>query len=690
LRFNLIALIAPIRVLTHPRKPGEQNRTKRKSPEGVTEEAKITAHNRNSRQWVSLPPSSRAQFSLGDADPRAHARGYFLPRLRRSLLLVVSITCTVTAVAQQSSPTPTPRPGRSYSADNLPQTPPPAGPKGQSPVTFTDITAQTKINFKHQGSPTSLKYLLETMGGGVAIFDYDNDGRMDLFFTNGALLKDPMPKGATPDKSDPKFWNRLFHQKADGSFEDVTERAGLKGDGFSMGVAAGDYDNDGYVDLYVTGYGANHLYHNNGDGTYTDVTKKLGVAGGGWSTSAGWIDYDRDGRLDLFVARYLDWDFEKGAVVCGDNKGTRAYCHPENFTGAMNILYHQKSDGTFEDTSVKAGIADPNGKALGVAFADFDNDGWPDIFVANDSVRQTLYRNKGDGTLEDIAVSSGAGYDEDGKTFAGMGVDAADYDNDGYADVFITTLSYQTYPLYHNNGDLSFTYATKLSGVGQITMLSSGWGAHFIDADNDGLRDIFVAQSHVLDTIEKSTGYLKYKETPLLMRNTGKGFVDVSATAGPSFNQPIVARGAAFGDLNNDGQVDVVLGVLNGSPLILRNDGTKNHWIGIGLVGSKSNRDGLGARVVVIDKSGKRQVFDVSTSGSYLSANDPRIVAGLGAANGVKSVEVRWPSGVNQSVMNPEVDRYVTINERDATDHKVATPKTLSLVDSSYMDAYFR
>ena len=233
------------------------------------------------------------------------------------------------------------------------------------------------------------------MGGGVAIFDFDNDGRMDLFFTNGALLKDPMPKGGRPDKSEPKYWNRLYHQKSDGSFEDVTERAGLKGSGYSMGVAAGDYDNDGHTDLYVTGYGENHLYHNNGDGTFTDVAKKLGVSADGWSTSAGWIDYDRDGRLDLFVARYLDWDFARGSIPCGDTRpGFRAYCHPDNFKGATNILYHQKPDGTFEDVSVKAGVADPTGKALGVAFADFDNDGWPDVFVANDSVRQSLYHTR--------------------------------------------------------------------------------------------------------------------------------------------------------------------------------------------------------------------------------------------------------------------------------------------------------
>ncbi len=566
--------------------------------------------------------------------------------------------------AQQSSPTPTPRPGRSYSAEGLPKTPPPPGPKAPSTVTFSDITAASKINFKYAGSPTSQKYLLETMGGGVAMFDYDNDGRMDLFFTNGALLKDPMPRSAMPDKSDPKFWNRLFHQKADGTFEDVTERAGLKGEGFSLGVAAGDYDNDGYVDLFVTGYGSNHLYHNNGNGTFTDVAKKLGVAGGGWSTSAGWFDYDRDGRLDLFVAQYLDWDFEKGAMVCGEQ--VRAYCHPANFKGAENMLFHQRPDGSFEDVSRKAGVADPSGKALGVAFGDFDNDGWPDIFVANDSVRQSLYHNLHDGRFEDIAVAAGSGYDENGKTFAGMGVDAADYDGDGWLDIFITTLSNETYPLYHNNTDLSFTWATTSSAIGQISLPYSGWGTHFLDADNDGRRDIFVAQSHVLDTIEKSTGYLKYRQTPLLMRNLGSQFTNVSATAGPPFGVPIAARGAAFGDLNNDGQVDIAIGVLDGTPLILRNDGTKNHWLGIRLVGSKSNRDGIGARVIVADSSGRRQIFDVSTAGSYLSASDSRLIAGLGSATSVQTVEIRWPSGIVQTLGSPAIDRYISIDERDA------------------------
>jgi hypothetical protein len=570
--------------------------------------------------------------------------------------------------AQQPTPSPTPpRTGKSYSSETLTKKPPPPAPQAQSPVTFTDITSLAGINFKRAPSFTSVKYLLEAVGGGVAMFDYDNDGRMDLFFTNGAALKDPMPKSETPDKRDPKYWNRLYHQKADGTFEDVTETSGLKGNGFSMGVAAADYDNDRYADLYVTGYGGNYLYHNNGDGTFTDVTREAGVGGGGWSTSTGWIDYDRDGRLDLFVGRYVEWDFDAGSVYCGEIRpGYRAYCHPDNFKGATNLLYHQRADGSFEDVSAKSGIEEPGGKALGVAFADFDNDGFMDIFVANDSVRQSLYHNKGDGTFEDIAISSGSGYDENGKTYAGMGIDVGDYDNDGYMDIFITTLSNETYPLYHNDRDLSFTYATNSAGVGRITLLYSGWGTRFIDADNDGLRDLFVAQSHVLDTIEKTNPYLKHKQTPLLMLNTGKGFVNVSATAGPAFSRPLTGRGAAFGDLNNDGQIDVVIGSLDGVPVVLRNNGTKNHWLGLSLVGSKSNRSGIGARITIFDSAGRKQIFDANTSGSYLSANDPRIIVGLGAAASVRKVEVSWPSGNVQTITEPQLDRYLVINEQNA------------------------
>jgi enediyne biosynthesis protein E4 len=583
-----------------------------------------------------------------------------------AILLLLPSAAEVVALADLTeTQQPQGRTGKSYNSGDPAKRPATPAPQAPSPITLTDMTAQCGLDFKHAPSPTSQKYLLETMGGGAAMLDYDNDGRLDLYFTNGARIEDPMPKGASPDKRDSRYWNRLYRQKSDGTFEDVTERAGVKGVGYSMGVAAADYDNDGWVDIYVTAFGANILYRNQGDGTFKDVSRQAGVAAGGWSTSAGWIDYNNDGRLDLFVARYVEWDFELGALYCGDMRpGFRAYCHPDNFKGATNLLYRQREDGTFEDVSVKSKIADPNGKGLGVAFADFDNDGWADIVVANDSVRQSLYHNRGDGTFEDIALPSGMAYNENGKVFAGMGIDAADYDDNGYPDVFITALSNETYPLYQNNGDDTFTYVTNTSGVAQITLLNAGWGARFIDADNDGLRDIFVAQGHVLDTVEKTSSYLKYKQPPLLMRNTGKGFVNISGSAGPVFGTPLSARGAAFGDLDNDGDCDAVLAVTDGAPVLLRNNGSKNHWIGLTLIGSKSNRNGLGARVSVTDAAGRIKIFDVTTSSSYLSSNDPRIIVGLGAATTVRAVEVRWPGKKIQTLSSPSINRYHLIHER--------------------------
>ncbi|MBC7932935.1 MAG: CRTAC1 family protein [Rubrivivax sp.] len=594
-------------------------------------------------------------------------------KFARAALLLALVTFGHGSLARSNSketppkqtPAPAPRQtpsrtGRSYESSSPARKPPGSAPQSQSPVTFTDITAQSGIAFRHAASPTSRKYLPETMGGGVALFDFDKDGRLDLFFTNGARLEDPMPKNARPDKRDARFWNRLFHQKADGSFEDVTERAGLRGEGYSMGAAAADFDGDGFVDLYVAGYDAGALYRNRGDGTFEDATQKTKAVAPGWTTSAGWLDFDRDGRLDLFVARYMAWDFETGALACGAS--VRAYCHPDNFKGASPVLLQQKADGTFEDVSAKAGVADPEGKALGVAFADFDGDGLADIFVANDNARQFLFRNKGDGTFEDIALLAGVGYDENGKSFSGMGVDAADYDNDGLVDVVVTALSNETYPLFRNNGDATFAYATSTAGVGLITIPFSGWGVRFADFDNDGLRDIFVAQGHVLDTIEKTTGFLTYKQTPLLMRNTGKGFVNVSTSAGLA--TALAARGAAFGDIDNDGDTDVVLAQTDGPPVMLRNAGTKNHWLGLALVGAKGNRQALGARVVVTDSAGGKQVFDVTTAGSYLSSNDPRLLVGLGNRTGVRSIVVRWPGGGTQTISNPPIDRYTAINER--------------------------
>jgi hypothetical protein len=522
------------------------------------------------------------------------------------------------------------------------------------PVRFVDATDALHLDFRHAASPTSNKYLLETMGAGVALLDYDNDGRLDIFFTNGAKLDDPMPAGKEPDKSAPLYWNRLYHQNADGTFSDVTERAGVNGASqgrYNMGVAVGDFDNDGFEDIYVTGYGGNTLYRNNGDGTFTDVTKRAGVGAGGWSTSAGFFDYDNDGRLDLFVYRYVKWTFQDNRY-CGEHKpGWRAYCHPDNFEPVTNILYHNNGDGTFTDVSEKAGVANPEGKSLGVAFADYDGDGWTDIYVANDSVRCFLYHNERNGKFAEVALTAGVALNEDGKAFAGMGTDFADYDNDGHPDIVVTDLSNERYVLFRNAGDGNFSDVTNASGLGLATLVYSGWSTHFLDSDNDGWKDLFVAQGHVLDTIELTAPNLKYKQPVLLLKNAAGHF---SKAPPESVNAtPWAGRGAAFGDLDNDGDLDIVVANVNERAYILRNEGgNRNHWITIETVGRKSNRDGIGCRVKVVSSSGLTQFFTVNTAVGYLSASDKRIIAGIGGDKVATLIEIHWPSGTVQRFQN--------------------------------------
>jgi len=521
-------------------------------------------------------------------------------------------------------------------------------------VRFTDITEASGINFKHESSATSNKYLVETMGGGVALLDYDNDGWLDIFLTNGAQIDDPMPADKLPDKSDPKFRNRLYHQNPDGTFADVTEKAGLTGmpeNHYDMGVAVGDYDNDGFEDIYITGFGGNTLYHNNGNGTFADVTKSAGVVGGGWSASAGFFDYDNDGNLDLLVTRYVNWTFKTNRY-CGEKPpGLRAYCHPDNYDGVTNILYRNNGDGTFTDVSEKAGIANPKGKGLGVAFADYDGDGFTDIFIANDSVQCFLYHNNGNGTFTELGLLAGVGYNEDGKTFAGMGTAFSDYDNDGRPDIVVTDLSHERYMLFHNGGDGSFRDVTNPSGVGAATLLFAGWSAGFFDYDNDGWKDVFVAQSHVMDTIEKTSPNLRYQQPPLLLRNEAGHFVRV--LPGEAFKTSWAGRGAAFGDLDNDGDIDVVVSNVGQKAYALRNDGgNRNNWIRIETVGKKSNRDGIGSRVKVVSASGLTQYFTVNTAVGYLSASDKRLLVGLGSDSSAKLIEIRWPSGIVQKFEN--------------------------------------
>jgi hypothetical protein len=507
------------------------------------------------------------------------------------------------------------------------------------------------------------------MGAGVGLIEYDNDGRLDIFFTNGAQLLDPMPKGAVPDKTAPKYWNRLYRQKPDGAFEDVTEKAGVKGEGYGFGVAVGDYNKDGFADLFVTHFGGAVFYRNNGNGTFSNVTKELGINVEGWPASAGFFDYDNDGRLDLFVTRYVAWDFEKGSLFCGDSRpGFRSYCHPDNFRATASVLLHQRNDGIYEDVSERSGVAASKGKGLGVAFADLNDDGRTDVIVANDNTEQHLFRNRGNGTFEEVALAAGVALDENGNRFAGMGVDAADFDGDGRQDIVITAFSGETYPLYRNLGEGSFDFVTQQTGLAPITYLGTGWGVKFIDADNDGLRDIFVVQGHVSDTIEKTTDFLSYRQPPLLIRNAGKEFQNISWASGGAFKAGLAARGMATGDLDNDGDTDVVISQTDSPPIVLRNDGQKtgpkNHWLGIDLRGNASAANGEGSRVSITGTDGKTHVFDASRSGSYLAANDARVIAGLGTATAVRRIQIRWPTGRLQVIENPAVDRYHVVKEQ--------------------------
>jgi enediyne biosynthesis protein E4 len=527
---------------------------------------------------------------------------------------------------------------------------------------FADVTAKSGIRFKQEASRTSQKYLPESMGGGVAMFDYNNDGYLDLFFVNGAQIQDPMPRGALPDKSNLRYWNRLYRNNGDGTFTDVTEAAGVQGHSYGMGVAAGDYDNDGNVDLLVTNLGGNILYHNNGDGTFTDVTARAGVGGSGWCTGACFVDYDRDGRLDLIVTRYLEWDFASN-IYCGLHKpGYRSYCHPNQFNAIAYLVFHNNGDGTFTDVSKKCGIAASPGKGLGIAINDFDRDGWPDIFVANDSVAEQLFHNNHDGTFSEVALEAGVAYDQNGRAFAGMGADFADYDNDGWPDVFVNALANQKYALFHNDKG-KFEDIIDSIGLGSVTMSHSGWGAKWIDYDNDGRLDLFVAQGHVMDNIELTEPSLRYLEPPILLRNTGTRFRDVSAQSGPAFEIPIAARGAAFGDLNNDGFIDVAINCNDGPAIILHNQGDGNHWLLVNLIGSVSNRDGIGAKVRLVTEDGSERFAFVSTAGSYLSASDKRAHFGLGLSKKIKLLEVTWPSGKVQRLESIAADQILTVHE---------------------------
>ncbi|HEX7359268.1 MAG TPA: CRTAC1 family protein [Bryobacteraceae bacterium] len=514
-----------------------------------------------------------------------------------------------------------------------------------------DIAAPRGLDFTLRNSPTTQKYLIETMPGGVALLDYNNDGLLDIFLVNGGRLTDPMKTPPNFERSDPQYWNRLFRQNRDGTFTDVTEAAGLANAGngnYGMGVATGDYDNDGYTDIYVTSFGRNILYHNNGDGTFTDVTAKAGVASEGWSASAGFFDYDNDGHLDLFVSRYMEWDIQHSKSCARDT-----YCPPGVFPATTNVLYRNRGDGTFEDVSRQSGIAAKKGRSLGVAFNDYDSDGYTDIFVSNDGMEQFLFHNNRNGTFTECALKAGVALSADGKPISGMGVDFRDYDNDGRPDIIVNDLPRQTYAIYHNDGNGSFSYRSLRTGLGELTASHGGWGMRLVDFNNDGWKDLFAAQSHVMDNVEEIDPSLRYRQPPLFALNHNGRFEGGHS----GMVAPVAGRGAAFGDLNNDGWPDVVMTVLGSHPIVFLNRGGKNHWLTISLRGTRSNRDGFGARVRV---NGQTQY--VTSAGSYLSASDKRAHFGLDTTKRV-DVEILWPSGTHQRLKSVAADQLIEVKE---------------------------
>jgi len=526
------------------------------------------------------------------------------------------------------------------------------------PVRYTDIRKSAGITFLQDSTQTDEKYYLETMGTGVGWIDYDQDGLMDLYFVQTAATDAYKP--STPLRS------ALYHNNGDGTFTDVTEKAGVGAAGhYGQGVAVGDFDNDGFPDLYVTGYGSAILYHNNHDGTFTDVTAKAKVGDEGkWSTSAGWFDYDKDGWLDLVVTNYLEWTPQNN-LWCGERApGYRSYCNPNNYKGQKTKLYHNNHDGTFTDVSDKSGVGLPESKGMGVVLADFNNDGWPDIAIANDTWPNFLFLNNHDGTFKDVSLVSGLAASEDGRFEAGMGIDAADVDGDGLPDVYITHLDFELNRLYHNNGDGTFNDATYTAGLGQKTVLLSGVAAKFLDYDNDGWEDILQTNGAMLDNVALYHSEVSYKEPMLMYRNSGKGHFDkVSESLGPDFMRPIAGRGLATADFDNDGDLDIAVNCRGEYPELLRNDGgNANHWLKVQLIGTQSNRDGTGA-LLKLTSEGFEQVAQAEGGTSYMSASDPRIHFGLGKRTKVESLVITWPSGKVDKLANLPIDKIITVKE---------------------------
>jgi hypothetical protein len=539
-------------------------------------------------------------------------------------------------------------------------------------IRFEDIAEKAGVHFTTENDPTREKHQPETMPAGVALFDYDSDGLIDIYLVNGAEMPSLVKTG-------PKYYNRLFHNNGDGTFTDVTERAGVAGSGYGMGVAVGDYDNDGWPDLFLANVNENQLFHNNGNGTFTDVTVKAGLSGAThndrkmWSISAGWFDYNRDGLLDLFVVNYCDWDPRYEPACMGLNG--RGYCHPNSFAPLPNTLYRNNGDGTFTDVSAQTGVsAVPDkgvggkeilGKGMGVVFADYDGDGFPDVFVANDNSPNLLFHNLGGKRFEEVGVEAGVAYTDEGNTVASMGADFRDLNNDGQPDIWHTAIENETFPLYLNQGKGLFVSVGQASGLANLTRPMSGWSNGIVDLDNDGWNDLVVARGDVMDNIGEISKHFSYAEPNSVFRNLGNGhFEDVSATAGAGFTRPAPNRGLAYGDLDNDGRMDLVVTSLGGPVRVLRNvTETHNHWMLLKLVGTKSNRMGLGAQVRVTTDDGRKLYNEATTSTGYAASSDPRVHFGLGSSRMIREIEIRWPSGARQLLRDVAPDRVLVVTE---------------------------
>ena len=544
----------------------------------------------------------------------------------------------------------------SFASLSSAQTPPAS--KAPSGITYRDITQQAGIHFVHNNAAYGKKYLPETMGPGVAFIDYDNDGWQDIFIVNGTNWPGRPSRHSTP---------KLYHNNHDGTFTDVTHKAGLDIEIFGLGVAIGDYDNDGYDDIFITALGQNRLFHNNGNGTFSDVTQKAGLLGvKEFSTSAAWVDYDKDGKLDLVVGNYVQWSIQ-GDLYCTLDGKSKSYCTPESYKGTSIRLWHNRGDGTFEDVTQKAGVGDPTSKTLGIAILDYDDDGWPDILLSNDTQPNKLYRNNGNGTFTEKAVVAGVAFSEDGVARAGMGVDAADYDHSGAPSILITNFSNQMISLYHNEGRGLFVDEAPRSDIGRDSLLTLGFGCFFYDYDNDGWPDIFIANGHIDNDIERVQPNVKYAMPPHVFRNVGNGnFKEVTKSLGKAFDSPRVGRGAAYGDINNDGRLDLLISTNGGPAYLFVNEATgteaTNKSLRVKLVGTKSNRDGIGT-VVKLSAGAVVQSEMLRSGSSYLSASELVLTFGLGQNAKTDSLEVHWPSGQMDKLSNVAAGQTITITE---------------------------